>query len=264
MSSRTVSSVGEYLTALREPAFRLGLGDAPVNPWYLGQHDLDGSLLAPLYKAKIDPLLEREMLRDFRMTLAEFTPLKGLTDADIMIHAHLNNLPVRILEWSGNPLVALYFACENLDISKDGRVWILNPWVLNDLVASLTYVPMTDSEYMRRYVLLLDDPEALPYPEATQPMAFRPYRLMRYLTAQNIYFTIHGRSPGALEDLSFFLKRTESYLTYVTVEGVNKRFIMKQLHDLNVTRAALFPTLTGLCRTIAYRYSSAYLRPNDR
>jgi hypothetical protein len=261
---RVVSSVGEYLTALREPGYRLGLGDAPVNPWYLGHGDLKSTLAPPLYKAGIDPNLEREMLRDFRMTLPEFMPLKGLTEADIMVQAHINNMPLRILEWTANPLVALYFAVEGLNAAEDGRVWVLNPWVLNDLVASLTYVPMTDSEHFRRYVIPLDDPQALTYPEATQPMAFRPYRLMKYMTAQNIYFTIHGRSPGALEDLSFFLKRSDAYLTYLTVEGVAKRFIMKQLHDLNVTRASLFPTLTGLAKTIGYRYSAAYLRPNGR
>jgi hypothetical protein len=257
---KVISSVSEFIDTINEPSYQIGLFNAPVTPWYLGQPDLKSTLVPGMYKAGIEPGLEREMLRDYRMMSAELISLKGLYDADIMISAYLNGLPLRILEWSSNPLVALYFAVESLNIVNPGRVWILNPWVLNDLVAGLVYVPMTDSEYFKKYVVKLDDPDASTFPEATQPMAFRPYRSSRTLNTQNLFFTVHGKNPAALEDLSFFLKRAEAYLTYVEVEAGAKISIMNQLHDLGVSRFALFPTLSGLTRTVAYRHSQAYLK----
>lgn len=254
-----ISSVGEYLETLKQPAFRLGLEEAPVSPWYLGQADLNGTLEPSLYKTKIKPELEREMLRDFRMMAPEITPLKGFSDGEVMLTAHLNGLPARVLEWSANPLVALYLALESLS-AADARVWILNPWVLNDLVASLNYVPMTDTDYFKKYVVGLDDPNAPQLPEATQPMAFRPYRTLRTMNTQNTYITVHGKSPAALENLSFFLKRATAYLTFVVIRGDAKKSMMKQLDGMGITRFNLFPGLAGLARTLAYRYSDAYLK----
>ena len=34
---------------------------------------------------------------------------------------------------------------------------------------------------------------------------------------------------------------------------------MKELHDIGITRANLFPERGGLARTLAYRYSKNYL-----
>lgn len=258
-SPTVVSSIAEYMATLQEPAFQLGLAGLPVTPWYHGNPDLNGTLLPSLYKSGTDPQLEREMLRDYRMMANEHGLLKGTPDADVMIHAHANGLPSRVLEWSANPLVALFHAVENLNKSAPGRVWILNPWTLNDLVDSLNYVPMTDSDYFMKYVVKLDDADAPLQPEATQPMAFRPYRFVRPMNTQNLYFTVHGRSAGALENMTFYLKRNDSYLTYLLIDPDAKTSIMKQLHDMGVTRFNLFPSPASLTRTLAYRYSAAYL-----
>lgn len=259
-SPRSVASVGEYLAVLNEPAQRLGLHGTPVSPWYIGQPDLNGTLVPALYKSKIDPALEREMLRDFRMMGQEMMPLKGTLETDIMWNAHANGLPLRVMEWAANPLAALFLAIESLG-GADGRVWILNPWVLNHLTGDLTYVPMVDSPYFAKYVVKLDDPDAPPLPAAVQPMAFRPYRTARHFNTQNTYITVHGKSPAALEDLTFFLKRADAFLTYVVIEAAAKKRMMKQLHDMGVTRFMLFPGLSSLTRTLAYRYSADYLQP---
>jgi hypothetical protein len=252
-----VTSVGEYLAVIADPRLKLGLHGLPAAPWYLGQSDLNQGLSPPLYGSGVKPELEREVLREFRQMSAEFGPAAGLADWQILISAHLAGVPGRILEWSGNPLVALFFAVESLSPS-DGRIWILNPWIMNELTANLSYVPATESEYFKKYVPRLEAAD-LGLPEALHPMAFKPSRPTRAYNIQNIFWTIHGRSPVPLNELAFFMKRADVFTASLAVERDAKLFILKELHDLGVTRANLSPSAASLARTLAYRYSSNYL-----
>ncbi len=253
-----VTSVSEYLAAVADPKNKLGLYSTPANPWYLGQPDLKGDLVPAFYKAGIRPDLEREVLREYRQISAEFAPIRGPADWEILVSAQMNALPTRIIEWSANPLVGLFLSVETLS-ADTGRVWVLNPWDMNERTASLSYVPPVESDYFKKYTVKLDDPDASTTPEASQPLAFRPTRTNRNYNTQNIYWTIHGKSPTPLNELSFFLKRADVFVTMIHVAGDSKKDIMKELHDLGITRANLFPGATSLTRTLAYRYSKNYL-----
>ncbi len=254
----TIGSVGEYLSAVDHPRNRLGLLSAPATPWYLGNADLKGTLLPAFYNpgTKIPPEYEREVLRDYRLSASEFNIL-ALSDADFLISAHMNALPTRILEWTANPLWALFVAVESLG-GEPGRIWILNPWRMNELTSDLEFVPPVTDELFRTYAVRLgeDGPKV---PEATQPLAFRPARSTRNYNLQNIYWTVHGASRVPLEELKFFLKRADEFLTMIHVDPLCKKDIMKQLHDLGVTRSNFAPGLASLTRTLAYRYSSNYI-----
>jgi hypothetical protein len=96
-------------------------------------------------------------------------------------------------------------------------------------------------------------------PEATQPLAFRPPRATRNYNLQNVFWTVHGSSQTPLEGLTFFLKRADEFLTMIHVSKDAKKGIMKELHDLGMTRANMYPGLTNLTRTLGYRYSANYL-----
>ncbi len=253
-----IGTVGEFLSSVADPKHQLGLHAAPATPWYLGQPDLKGDLVPAFYKSGIQPELEREILRDYRQMSAEFAPAAGLTPAQLFTAAHLAGVPSRILEWSGNPLVALFAAAESLS-PDTGRVWVLNPWVMNGYTADLLYVPPVESSYFAKYAILPDAAEASALPEALQPMAFRPARASRAYNAQNIYWTVHGRDPAPHDKLAFFMKRADVFLTAIPIEGGAKKAIMKELHDIGITRANLFPSAASLARTLAYRYSRNYL-----
>ena len=123
----------------------------------------------------------------------------------------------------------------------------------------MAYVPPVESDYFKKYAVKLGPADQPALPEAFQPMAFRPERTVRTYNTQNIYWTIHGKDPAPIEKLSFFMKRADVFLTAIPVEGGAKKDIMKELHDLGVTRANLVPGAASLARTLAYRYSQNYL-----
>ncbi|MDX2264259.1 MAG: FRG domain-containing protein [Hyphomicrobiales bacterium] len=257
---KVIGSTAEFINAINSPQNMLGLLNSPVTPWYFGQPDPDGKLAPALYKSKMKPELERELMREFRLLTAEFASLKSVNDADVLIAAHQATVPTRIIDWLGNPLAALFLAVESLAGDKNGKVWILNPWAMNELCNDLPYVPAADGEYFEKYVVNLKDPSASPLPEAAEPMAFRPYRNLRPQNTQGVFFTVHGKKLTPLDDIKFFMKDSKQFLTSLLIDGGRKKFIMKELHNLGVTRANLFPGVPGTVRTMLYRFSDDYLK----
>ena len=253
-----IGSVSDFLGCVADPNNRLGLHGTPATPWYLGQPDLKGDLVPAFYKSGIRPEYEREVLREYRQLAAEFSPTAGLSDWQLLVHAHLAGLPSRIIEWSGNPLVALFLAVESMS-AEPGRVWVLNPWALNEHSANLLFVPPVESDYFKKYAVKLDALDAPSLPDAALPMAFKPTRTTRNYNTQNIFWTVHGKDPAPLDKLIFFMKRADVFMGAIQIEGAAKKPIMKELHDIGITRANLFPGAGSLVRTLAYRYSKYYL-----
>jgi hypothetical protein len=258
--TKIIRSVAEFLEAVNARPFLFDLGSAPVAPWYLGQGDAGASILPGLYKSGIKPDLEREMLRDFRMLAAEFIAPKSVADWEWLVHAHQNGVPTRIIEWMANPLAALFHAVEGMSTSSHGKVWVFNPWAFNESTAGIGYVPMVDSEVAATHVVNLTDPTAWTTPVAELPMALRPYRGNRPYNTQGVYYTIHGFKQDAIDHYKPLLKRNNSaFVTFMLIDADRKKAIMKELYGMNVTRAALIPGLTGLSRTLTYRYSKDYI-----
>jgi hypothetical protein len=253
-----IASVAAYLAAVADPKNKLGLHATPATPWYLGQPDLKGDLLPAFYKSGIRPEHEREVLRDWRQMSAEYASTAGLAEWQLLISAHMAGIPSRVMEWTGNPLVALFTAVESLG-AEDGRVWVLNPWIMNEHTSDLLFVPQVDSPYFKKYAVKVDALEAPALPEAAPPMAFRPTRTSRAYNAQNIYWTVHGKDATPLEKLAAFMKRADLFITAIPIEAAAKRALLKDLHDIGVTRANLSPGASSLAKTLAYRYSKNYL-----
>lgn len=255
-----IHSVVEFIemTFMRE--FSVGLEGKPVRPWYLGQPSEGDKLLPPLYRMGIEATLERELLREFRMRVSEFNPANGVPDDQWPLIGHQNGLPTRILEWTGNPLVALFHAVESMATDRHGQVWIFNPWQFNELSAKIQYVPMVSSDlFKEQYVVNLNDPEASPVPAAEAPLAFRPYRNVRPQNTRDIYYTVFGSRNEPLDQMKFFLHGKKSYIRKILIHGDSKKAIMKELHLLGITQVNLFPGAPSLARTLAYSFSSNYL-----
>jgi hypothetical protein len=259
---KIIRSVPEYMEAVKTRPFLFDLASSTVQPWYLGQADAGLELLPSLYRSGINPELEREMLRDFRMLSAEFIPPRSVTDWEWLFNAHTNGMPSRIIEWMANPLAALFHAVESLSTASHGKVWVFNPWLFNEMTGSVAYVPMVDSEPAKSYVVNLTDPSAYTTPRAEWPMAFRPYRMSRQYNTQGVYFTIHGYKREPIENYRPLLRKKGDFITFMLIDADRKKHILKELFEMNVTRMALIPTLTSLARTLTYRYSKDYVQTN--
>ena len=121
---RTVNNVPEYLTLcmdLRSKGFWAFRGQRKQS-WQLGLHD-------PGLTERLDENLEqfKKRCREFRFL--DFIEAKG-SEWDWLFYAQHHRLRTRLLDWTSNPLVALYYAVETVlsrgcDKNDFGAVWAL-------------------------------------------------------------------------------------------------------------------------------------------
>ena len=97
---------------------------------FRGISDSDYDLTPGLGRLKNTyPDTESELINDFLTHRPD--AFNGLADFDILAKMQHYGLPTRLLDFSLNPLVALYFACES-KMSKNGRILCHNTFLQND------------------------------------------------------------------------------------------------------------------------------------
>ncbi len=124
IESHNISSVYD-LKEILQPHYSYNM-----NQVYRGHSDINHKLLPGLFRRKGIPwetntweLLESNLINGFRRQGLPHlkTPLESYIDYICMAQHH--GLPTRLLDWSESPLVALFFAVENLGKKSDGVVW---------------------------------------------------------------------------------------------------------------------------------------------
>ena len=102
-------------------------GDSVV---YRGLADSEHNMLPGLARIKKrEPDMESTVINDFLVRRPD--AFRGMTDFDTLAKMQHYGLPTRLLDFSLNPLVALYFACES-NFNKAGRVLCHNCFLQNE------------------------------------------------------------------------------------------------------------------------------------
>lgn len=181
--------------------------------------------------AKFAPDIERNMLHRFRRHAFPFlgrTP----TEWEALFVARHHGLPVRLLDWTSDPLVALYFACEFKDQDPpDGKIWFLIP---NDNSANHIDALLPDGKPLSIKGI------KLVYPNVVAPR----------INAQSGFFTIQDDPRKSLNDFEG-IEHDEHDLDVVRliefiVPAADRSQRLKDLNDMGVTRRTLYPDLDGL------------------
>jgi FRG domain len=68
--------------------------------------------------------LEREMLSEFRTSGATLVNANAVVEVYFMAQHY--GMPTRLLDWTTNPLAALFFAVKSLNEGKDGELLIMD------------------------------------------------------------------------------------------------------------------------------------------
>lgn len=125
----TVSSLSEYIDLIHlisGISDRSDTGDTTV---YRGTADKEFKLIPGIARLKsVDENLERNLACEYLTRCPE--AFYGLTEFDMLAKMQHYGLPTRLLDFTLNPLVALYFACET-KTTKAGRVLCHNTFLQN-------------------------------------------------------------------------------------------------------------------------------------
>jgi hypothetical protein len=233
-------------------------------PWFRGlrhvKHDLTPQLFrrypnpnAKKQKAKIQEQ-EQDLYWEFAARARE---LHGVLDDDwdILFAMQHYGVPTRLLDWTENLTVAVYFALHDfsgqpgvpLDATTDLQpcVCVLNPYELNARLPGVRdlYDPKNLGWDKRRReywgyseMIVVREGEGIDW---ESPVAVYPRQRTNRMQAQRGWFTIHGTDFGPLEE-------DERYLHRVKLPKECFLAAHEALNDSGISLFTMFPELPSL------------------
>jgi len=204
---------------------------------YRGQSKASWRLEPSIARGGVDFELrdkEQELLEEFkRLGRSKISPDILDNDWDLLAFAQHHGLKTRLLDWTTNPLIALWFAFwDNIDDEdEDVSVWVLY-LDKGSLAETDTGSPLTQD----------------------LTLAFKPNHITQRITAQNGWFTTHkyfdntGRVTK-LDNSGKYIKRLNKLL----FSREQRDEILLQLDRLGVNSSSVFPDLGGLTNYLNWK-----------
>jgi hypothetical protein len=174
-----------------------------------------------------------QMFHEWRDQAGAFTDSIPADDFECLAYAQHHGLATRLLDWSANPLVALYFAVETHP-SANGAVFAHCP-------ASYLYPKTHRLEGFDRVA------------------AYRPKPFDQRLLSQATVFTYHPHpdvalTPGAIT-LPTGAPPTQSKvdMAKIIIRAEAKPLLFTDLEEIGISRKTLFPSLEGLSASLNWK-----------
>ncbi len=189
--------------------------------------------------------------------------------------------PTRFMDWTGNPLVALFFACCAKG-EENPAVWVLN--ISNyqifaeqnnmETIDKDTINTMTSSEIINQ---MLDNKHILNY-----PIIYQPHYVDTRMSAQSSYFMVWGNKCEALDEMipeenymqlsnadsnrgrTFRKMQEQGIILKIEIYNDRKQEILRTLDIMGINDKTLFPGLDGIGKYIERKYRFDYNEAVER
>lgn len=211
-----ITSLGDFTNLIKTKKSKFPnnfLTNNPVNDIfvYRGCSDLSYGLLPGLLRKTIDGEEnkiendkylalgnEKLILTEFINYASKFIKLDQTDYVHWAEYAQHYGLPTRFLDWTCNPLVALFFACKDND-DKDGCVWLLHDYNYRKLVHqnSDNFNPNFNIGESIKSMMTDENPNA----KYKMPIVYKPTYVDDRMNNQKSIFMAWGSNEAPFEDM---------------------------------------------------------------
>lgn len=213
-----ICNISEYLAVIRSGGFCLHFRgqaeDWPLIP-SIGRIDINF----------IESLLEVEtgVIEGLQKYGYPFFKNDVKSYSDWLLHAQHHGLPTRLLDFTSNPLKALYFAVEDVNSDKDGVVWAIDEYGEHDF-------PILESKTIQFYT---------------------PPHINNRIIAQESMFVVFplNKNTEKIEPLENS-KEGSRIFQKIKISASNKSEIKKELSVLGINKMTVYPGIDGVIEKI--------------
>jgi len=269
---KTVNSVSALLENIKDwhDKHKIVGPDSHTRVWYRGHEDTKYRLLPGVYRDRFTEAaeriytytdstedkrlaLERDMLMDFQTAGA--TLVGSERAVDVYFVAQHYGMPTRLLDWTTNPLAALFFAVRAEEKHHlDADLFLMDA---PKLLPGHTKTGVDDK--YPTYIVGIRHPYATDaigesfwlrrrfrdaswnLPEKSPILPIRPDNRAGRIAQQSSCFTLHMHGSGPCENKT---------LNRIKVEGMAKKNILEELRKLNINEFSIYNDLDHLSKEV--------------
>lgn len=210
--------------------FKKFRGNPQVDWLFRGQSNIDWQLIPKAGRIQyISVDNGMSSFNEWSKLAVAYYPNLPIDDWERLAIAQHHGLATCFLDWTFNPLVALYYACAENDL-VDGAVYCFAPehFVREGRRPSLEKLKFTG-------------------------VVFAPNAITPRILNQKSVFTVHLPSNSSLLVKPHHKLNNQTNLTKLVIPSKLKLDILKMLNDFGINSVTLFPDLEGLSQFINWK-----------